>query len=137
MKEIIKFMTNITVKLNQSPVLVEARGDDGKIMAHSATSGGDRKMRILTTDIYEGSYLLSKGMKLEKLWLKGNDPKRSVIFEFAGPDAELLRNDYLKGDASANVLKLKQALTELKDRMFTLIRAREEKREYEYQYSYK
>lgn len=82
-------------------------------------------MRLLTTDIYEGAYLLSQGMQLEKLWQNGHvngGSKRTVVFEFTGPQVELLRKDYQRGRASANVTKLKQSLTELKDRMFNLIR---------------
>lgn len=83
-------------------------------------------MHLITTDIYEGAYLLSQGMQLEKLWISKNG-RGSVIFEFKGPEAELLRKDYEKGRASANVTKLKQSLTELKDRMFNLIRSEKEK----------
>lgn len=84
-------------------------------------------MHLLTTDIYEGAYLLSHGMQLEKLWQNGPSTslrtgRRTVVFEFTGPQLELLRKDYQKGRASANVTKLKQSLTELKDRMFDLLR---------------
>lgn len=79
-------------------------------------------MRLLTTDIYEGAYLLSKGIELEKLWLRGNNGKRCVVFEFAGSEADLLRSNYQKGHAQANVIKFKQSLNELKDRMFSVIR---------------
>lgn len=84
-------------------------------------------MHLLTTDIYEGAYFLSQGMELNKLWLNGKNGKRSVVFEFIGPQVELLRTDYQKGRANANVVKLKQSLTELKDRMFNLIRSEKEK----------
>lgn len=79
-------------------------------------------MRLLTTDIYEGAYFLSRGMKLEKLWINNRQTKKSVIFEFAGQDAQILRSDYVKGIAQVNVTQLKQALTEIKDRMFALLR---------------
>lgn len=94
-------------------------------------------MHILTTDIYEGAYLLSQGMQLEKLWQNGKNGKRSVVFEFVGPQVELLRKDYQKGRAMANVTKLKQSLTELKDKMFDLLRTVETERRqnYEYQFS--
>lgn len=82
-------------------------------------------MHLLTTDIYEGAYLLSQGMQIEKLWLNGKNGKRSVVFEFTGPQVELLRKDYQKGRASANVTKLKNAITDLKDKMFTLLRSQE------------
>lgn len=67
-------------------------------------------------------------MQLEKLWLNGKNGKRSVVFEFMGTQLDLLRKDYQKGRAEANVTKLKQSLTELKDRMFCLLRAEETER---------
>lgn len=82
-------------------------------------------MRLLTTDIYEGAYFMSQGMHLEQLWLNGkngNSGKRNVVFEFGGSQVELLRKDYQKGKAEANVVKLKQSLNLLKDRMFNLMR---------------
>ncbi len=93
-------------------------------------------MHILTTDIYEGAYLLSQGMQLEKLWLNGKNGKRSVVFEFIGPQVELLRKDYQKGRASANVTKLKQSITELKDRMFSLLRTAETERRENHGYQF-
>jgi len=112
-------------------------------------------MRILTTDIYEGAYLLSQGMKIEKLWLKSErsgDPatggnrsnKRSVVFEFTGENADLLRSHYEKGLAQTNVHKLKQAITEIKDCMFNMLRTQngaeippraERRTNHEYQYT--
>lgn len=79
-------------------------------------------MRILTTDIYEGAYLLSQGALLDNIWLDQSKPNRSVIFEFLGEDVLMLRKKYQKGQASANVLRLKTSLTEIKDRMFSLLR---------------
>ncbi len=79
-------------------------------------------MRILTTDIYEGAYLLSKGAELKNIWRDDGNKKRSVIFEFNGVRLELLRENYLLGKANANVLRLKQNLNILKDQLFKLIR---------------
>lgn len=91
-------------------------------------------MKLLTTDIYEGAYLLSHGMELNKLWLNGKNGKRSVVFEFMGNQLELLRKDYERGNASANVVKLKQSLTVLKDRMFDLLRTAETERRQRHEY---
>lgn len=88
-------------------------------------------MRLLTTDIYEGAYLLSQGMQLEKLWLNGKNSRRNVVFEFIGSNVELLRKDYQKGSATCNVIGLKQSLNELKDRMFNLMRTEERRENYE------
>ncbi len=79
-------------------------------------------MRLLTTDLFEGAYLMSCGMRLNDIWTDQGDYKRSVIFEFGGDDIELLKDEYRKGNASANVLEFKRALNELKDRMFAILR---------------
>jgi hypothetical protein len=79
-------------------------------------------MRLLTTDLFEGAYLMSCGMELRDIWTDTGDYKRSVIFEFGGDDIELLKDEYRKGNASANVLEFKRSLNELKDRMFAILR---------------
>ena len=84
--------------------------------------GGTEKMRILTTDIYEGAYLLSKGMTLKNIWEDSKQLKKSVVFEFEGNNIEILKKAYLKGQAKANVIRLKTNLNELKDIMFNLLR---------------
>lgn len=82
-------------------------------------------MRILTTDIYEGAYLLSEGMELKNIWEDKTKRKRSVVFEFNGNNIEVLKSAYLRGRARANVLKFKNSVNELKDIMFNLIRDNE------------
>lgn len=81
-------------------------------------------MKILTTDLYEGAWFLSQGMELSDLWMGGNG-KRAIVFEFVGDHVEGLKEEYKRGKAQANVLKLKESLNELKDRMFLLLRDRQ------------
>ena len=80
-------------------------------------------MRLLTTDLFEGAYLLTQGMELRDIWTDTNG-KRSVIFEFSGNNIEVLKDEYRQGEAQANVLTFKRSLNELKDRMFCLLRER-------------
>lgn len=86
-------------------------------------------MRLLTRDLYEGAYLLSQGMELKEIWADGNNGKRSVVFEFVGDTVEVLRKDYQLGHAEVNILKLKSSLNELKDRMFSILRTKEDRDE--------
>ena len=79
------------------------------------------RLRLLTTDLFEGAYLLTQGMELRDIWTDTNG-KRSVIFEFSGTNIEVLKNKYRQGEAQANVLTFKRSLNELKDRMFCLLR---------------
>lgn len=80
-------------------------------------------MKLLTNDLYEGAWLLSKGMTLANLWTEPNG-RRSVVFEFAGESIEGLKEEYKRGKASANVYQLKAAMSELRDRMYALLRDR-------------
>ena len=81
----------------------------------------DIKMRLLTTDLYEGAWLLSQGVELVSLWMDQNH-KRSIIFEFSGAEVEHLKQAYQRGQAKANVIQLKQSINVLKDRMFEKLR---------------
>lgn len=78
-------------------------------------------MRLLTNDLYEGAWLLSKGMELRDLWMESNG-RRTVVFEFEGASIEGLKEEYRKGKASANVYQLKAAMSELRDRMYSVLR---------------
>ena len=86
-------------------------------------------MRLLTRELYEGAYLLSQGMELKEIWKDGNNGKKSVVFEFAGDNVDILRKDYQIGKAQVNILKLKSSLNELKDRMFNILRNQEDRDE--------
>lgn len=81
-------------------------------------------MRLLTNDLYEGAWLLSKGLELRDLWVSEN-AKRSIVFEFIGNELGGLKEEYKKGKAQANVLALKRSINELKDQMFLLLRDKE------------
>jgi len=80
-------------------------------------------MRLLTIDLYEGAWLLSKGMELANLWMEPNG-RKTVVFEFEGESIEGLKEEYKRGKAQANVYRLKVAMSELRDRMYALLRER-------------
>ena len=80
-------------------------------------------MRLLTNDLYEGAWLLSKGMELANLWMEPGG-RRSVVFEFEGDSIDGLKEEYKRGKAQANVYRLKVAMSELRDRMYALLRER-------------
>ncbi|MBI1883134.1 MAG: hypothetical protein HYS08_02880 [Chlamydiae bacterium] len=81
-------------------------------------------MKILTTDLYEGAWFLTQGMELEDL-IPHPQKKKSVVFVFIGDRLEGLKEEYRRGIASGNVVKYRQAIDGLKDRMFDLLRQRE------------
>ncbi|EKD28615.1 MAG: hypothetical protein ACD_79C00259G0002 [uncultured bacterium] len=76
-------------------------------------------MKIITKDLYEASYLLSKGMQLQEVF----GDQKTILFQFEGNEnLSVLKNQYEKGRAEVNVRKLKQNMTLIKDIMFTKIR---------------
>lgn len=80
-------------------------------------------MNILTKDLFEASYLLAKGMRLEEV-LKNN---RTVVFRFEGSeDLEVLKSRYEEGRAEVNVRTLKNSLNHLRDIVFQNIRQNQE-----------
>lgn len=81
-------------------------------------------MKLLTNDLYEGAWLLSQGIELSRMWLDRSG-KKVVVFEFTGEDVLTFQNQYKNGKAEVNVVKLKSALREMKDRMFWLIKNEE------------
>lgn len=89
-------------------------------------------MRLLTNDLYEGAWLLSQGIPLEKVWHAGNPStgsglsgRKTVVFEFVGEKAKELLEEYRKGKALGNVVRFKEAQERMKDRMFSFIRESE------------
>ena len=79
-------------------------------------------MRILTKDLFEASYLLAKGMKLEEV-LRNN---RTVLFRFEGSeDLQVLKTRYDEGRAEVNVQSLRESLNHLRDLLFEKVRSLE------------
>lgn len=79
-------------------------------------------MKLLTKDLYEASYLLAKGMKLEEV-LRNN---RTVLFRFEGSeDLQVLKTKYDEGRAEVNVQSLRESLNHLRDLLFEKVRSLE------------
>lgn len=74
----------------------------------------------LTEDLFLGAFLIAEGGRLADTQLEGT----TVAFVIEGDGAELteLVTAYRRGEAHTNVLRLKAALTHLKDVMFARLR---------------
>lgn len=74
----------------------------------------------LTEDLFLGAFLIAEGARLADTQLDGT----TVAFVIEGDGAELteLVTAYRRGEAHTNVLRLKAALTHLKDVMFARLR---------------
>ena len=79
-------------------------------------------MKILTKDLFEASYLLAKGMKLEEVLRN----RRTVLFRFEGSDdLKVLKSKYDEGRAEVNVHSLRESLNHLRDLLFEKVRGLE------------
>jgi hypothetical protein len=86
-------------------------------------------MKIKTKDLYCAAYIVSRGGTVEDIVLT-EDGRRgrpsSAVFVLSGANVEALSKEFLSGQAEANLAAFKQAMNQLKERMFDLIDARKE-----------
>ena len=84
-------------------------------------------MKIKTKDLYCAAYIVSRGGTVEDITLT-EDGRRgrpsSATFILSGDNVEALSNEFLSGQAEANLASFKQAMNQLKERMFDLIDTR-------------
>ncbi len=84
-----------------------------------------RKSDIHIHDLYEGAFLLCRGLDLKDLTITGGGGRKLATFIFSGNAARRASDQYRKGMATANVAMLKFTMEKLKDRMFEKIREKE------------
>ena len=73
-------------------------------------------MRIITKDLFEASYLLSKGMHLHKVLRD----RKTVLFQFEGKEElGVLKTKFEGGHAEANVKRLRNSINHLRDIIFS------------------
>lgn len=76
-------------------------------------------MKILTKDLYEAAYLLSKGMKIAKVF----GGRNTVLLEIEGDEAlDVLKNKYQSQEAVINIHSLKKQMREVRDIVFAVLR---------------
>ena len=84
-------------------------------------------MKIKTKDLYCAAYIVSRGGTVEDITLS-EDGRRgrpsSAVFVLSGANVEALSKEFLSGQAEANLASFKQAMNQLKERMFELLDAR-------------
>ncbi len=79
-------------------------------------------MKIITKDLFEASFLLAKGMRLQDV-ISNN---KTILFQFEGKDnLELLKSKYTTGRAEVNVHHLKNSMNHLKDMMFMKLKQKQ------------
>ena len=85
----------------------------------------DKSQELTIKDMYEGAYLLCRGLELKDLTIVGNNGKKLVTFTFTGHQIEEISEEYRTGRATVNLALFKFTMEKLKDRMFALIREKE------------
>ena len=82
-------------------------------------------MQILSSDLYESSYLYCSGAHLIDIALDKHSFRPTVIFTFEGDKSlQRLQHGFLIGDASVNIADYRRSMIELKRLMFDLIDGR-------------
>jgi hypothetical protein len=84
-------------------------------------------MRIKTKDLYCAAYIVSRGGVVEEILLN-EDGRRgrssSATFVISGDNVEILSQEFLHGQAKANLATFKLAMHQLKGMMFDKLDAR-------------
>jgi hypothetical protein len=74
-------------------------------------------MRVLTTDVFAGAYLMTQGARLVDLLVDRTGARASGTFILEGNDVLELHEAYCRGDAVAPVKLIRDAVTELRSRL--------------------
>jgi hypothetical protein len=84
-------------------------------------------MKVKTKDLYCAAYIVCCGGTVEDIILS-EDGRRgrpsSAVFVLSGANVDALSKEFLCGQAEANLAAFKQAMNQLKEKMFDLIDAR-------------
>jgi len=79
-------------------------------------------MRVLTTDVFCGAYLLTRGGRLVDLLVDRTAERETGTFVFEGEDLLRHQEDYSRGDATAKVKAIRDAVTSLRTRLARALR---------------
>ena len=74
-------------------------------------------MRILTTDIFLASFLLSRGARVAELLIDRSGTRGTGTFVLEGPDVLPDHEAYSRGEAVANVRAIREGVTALRGRL--------------------
>jgi hypothetical protein len=79
-------------------------------------------MRVLTTDVFCGAWLMTRGAQLVDLLVDRSPSRSAGTFVFEGTDLVALQEAYSLGEATARVKDLRDAVTELRCRLARALR---------------
>jgi hypothetical protein len=82
-------------------------------------------MRVLTTDVFCGSFLFTRGGRLVEVLVDRTSARASGTFVLDGPDDLLAAQEtYSRGEAVANVKEIREGVTLLRERLAYHLRRR-------------
>lgn len=79
-------------------------------------------MRVLTNDVFAGSYLLSRGARVVELLVDRTGARETGTFVIEGPTALADHEAYSRGEATANVKVIRDGVTTLRGRLARALR---------------
>lgn len=80
-------------------------------------------MRVLTTDVFCGSYLFTRGGRLVEILVDRSTVHPSGTFVIEGPDDLIAAQEsYSRGEANANVKDIRDGVTLLRGRLSKVLR---------------
>lgn len=82
-------------------------------------------MRVLTTDVFCGSWLVTRGGRLVEVLVDQRSGRPSGTFVLEGPEDLLgAQEAYSRGEATANVKQIRDGVTLLRGRLAEALRRR-------------
>ena len=91
-------------------------------------------VRVTTTDLYESSFLASRGESLCGIWVDRGKLKPTVVFVFEGnTQLRNLQQAYHTGTATVNVADFRAQLARLRRRMYAALSNHQPQRNQRYE----
>jgi hypothetical protein len=79
-------------------------------------------MRVLTTDVFAGAWVMSRGARLVDLLVDRTGARDTGTFVLEGPTALVDLETYSRGEAVANVKAIRDGVTILRTRLARALR---------------
>ena len=74
-------------------------------------------MRVLTTDVFAGAFLMTRGARLVDVLVDRTGARKSATFVFEGERVLEAHEEYSRGQATAPVKAIRDGVTHLRGRL--------------------
>ena len=94
----------------------------------TGSKGGEHQLKVETTDLYHGAYLMAKGIALVSMTVFNSGGRSKIMFKFTGKKELVQVNKaFEQGQALVNPVDLKKSILHLKDMMYDKLKIRQQK----------